>query len=155
MKNSINILIFQITLCVISAFPVYGDEDTYISWGDSYQGLSLGISLEGSENIPQGVAYIFLWAKINYGKVPPKINPLSIKLMNYAPEDKIIKEATAHTFKWDKFYWEKVEENLFKSRLLKVSSEPSGKWGIGATIPVDWKGQRAELKTGIIKYTVK
>jgi hypothetical protein len=48
-----------------------------------------------------------------------------------------------------------VSETIFKSKLLEVSSKPSGKWGIEATIPVDWRGRSTELKTGVLKYTMK
>lgn len=126
-----------------------------IAWGQHLNGLSLGISLRDNENLPQSVVRIYLWAKTADGKEPPVINPYSISLMNYAPQDKTVSKASTNTDTWGKFHWEKVSDNIFKSKLLKVSSMPGGKWGIEATIPITWRGKSTEFKTGILEYTMR
>lgn len=135
--------------------PVWGADGPSIAWGQQFNGLSLGISLKGNEDKPQSVVHIYLWAETTDGREPPMINPFSINLMNYTPQDKSIQKGSTNTDAWDKFRWERMSETTYKSKLLKVSSRPSGKWGIEATIPVVWRGKRIELKTGILEYTMK
>ena len=135
--------------------PAWGEDAPSIAWGQQYNGLSLGISLKGNGNKPQSVVHIYLWAKTNNVGMPPEINPFSIRLMNYTPQDKSIQKASTNTDNWEKFGWEQVSDTTFKSKLLEVSSKPSGKWGIEATIPVVLRGSSTELKTGVLKYTMK
>lgn len=137
------------------SLPVWGAEPPSIAWGQHYNGLSLGISLKGNEDKPQKVVNIYLWAETTDGRVPPMIDPFSTSLMNYTPQDKSIQKASTNTDTWDKFRWERLSETTSKSKLLKVSSRPSGKWGIEATIPAVWRGKSTELKTGILEYTMK
>jgi hypothetical protein len=140
---------------LLISLPAWAADSPTIAWGQQFNGLSLGISLKGNEDRTQNVVHIYLWAETTEGSEPPMVNPFLISLMNYTPQDKSIQKASTNTDTWDKFRWEKVSDTTYKSKLLRVSSKPTGKWGIEATIPVVWKGNSIELKTGILQYTMK
>ena len=156
MRNTaIDILKIFLIIFVLPIQLGWGAEKANIAWGSEYQGLSLGISLDGNEDTPLKIANIYLWAMISENKNPPKIDPYSIRLMNYTPKDITVRNTKTYTDQWGSFHWERVSSVIFKSKLLKVSSRPSGRWGIEATIPVDWNGRKLELKTGRLNYTIK
>jgi len=142
-------------LGLFSSPPASGADGSSIAWGNEFKGLSFGICLNGDDDKPLSVAHIYLWAKTTDDREPPIINPFSIALMNYTPQGKSIQKAFTKTDPWGKFRWKRVSETTYKSKILKVSSKPSGKWGIEASIPIVWKGKNTELKTGILQYTMK
>lgn len=135
--------------------PALGADGPSIAWGNEFSGLVLGIGLKGDDNKPLRVVHIYLWAKTTDGREPPMINPFSISLMNFTPEGKSIQKAFTKADPWGKFRWKGVSETTYRSKLLKVSSKPNGKWGIRASIPIVWKGKSTELITGILHYTMK
>ena len=146
-------IIFVLLLFIIT--HAWGADDPSIAWGQKFAGLSLGISLKGNESIPQSIVHIYVWAKTADGREPPVIDPYSIGLMNYAPKDKSIQKSSTNTDSWDKFHWERISDKTYRSKLLKVSSKPSGKWGIEATIPVVWRDKSVEFKTGLLEYIMR
>ena len=135
--------------------PAWATDSPTIAWGQEFDGLSFGISLKDDEHKPLSVVHIFLWAETNDGREPPMINPFSIKLMNYTPQGKSIQRASTSTDTWEKFRWKQMSDTTYKSKLLKVSSKPSGEWGIEVTIPIVWKGKSTEIKTGILNYKMR